>query len=76
MNKKREPAAIIVGRAGELDVGVDFILPEMPWFESAITRAQANQLDFGFGEIPCITLEDMIIAKLFAGRIVYIVRSP
>ena len=68
MNKKSAPVLIVVGRGSELDIGVDFILPDMPWFGSAITRAQSNLIDFGFGEIPCITIEDMIIAKIFAGR--------
>ena len=68
MNKKSHPPLIAVGRSNEKGLGVDFILPNMPWFSSALERAQSNLLDFGFKKIPCITVEDVIIAKVFAGR--------
>ena len=68
MNKKRAPALIAVGRSTAQMYGVDFVLPSMPWVEKALQRAQHNALDFGFGPIPCITVEDMILAKAFAGR--------
>ena len=66
-NRKSEPY-IIVGRdAKNKDrVGLDFILPAMPWFASALERAQLNQIDFGFGSIPTITPEDLLIAKVAA----------
>ncbi len=59
---------IIAGRAkkDEKKIGLDFILPEMPWFEEAIERAKFNELDFGFGPIPCLTKEDVIISKLYS----------
>ncbi len=67
MNKKSLPNLIIVGRPKlQGDIGLDFILPDMPWFPKAITRAQNNLIDFGFGKIPCLTIEDFIISKLFA----------
>ena len=47
-------------------VGIDLILPVLPWIEPAIVRAQLNKIDFGFGRLPTITPEDLIIAKLFA----------
>ena len=47
-------------------VGIDLILPVLPWVEPAIERAQLNKIDFGFGVFPTITPEDLIIAKLFA----------
>ncbi len=68
MNKKGKPAVLAVGREPGLGIGIDFILPAMPWFDTAIKRAQFNQIDFGFGPVPCITVEDMILAKLFAAR--------
>lgn len=46
--------------------GLDFILPEMPWFESAMERAQQNLIDFGFGAIPCLSPEDIFISKLYS----------
>lgn len=59
---------IVAGRAkkGESKIGLDFILPEMPWFEEAIEHAQFNEIDFGFGALPCLTKEDVIISKLYA----------
>ena len=47
-------------------VGIDLILPVLPWVEPAIARAQLNKIDFGFGMLPTITPEDLILAKLFA----------
>lgn len=59
---------IIVGRAkNEPDkIGLDFILPEIPWSESALVRAEQNKIDFGFDKIPCLTVEDVIIAKFYS----------
>lgn len=63
------PIYIIVGRTSEkTDPGVDFILPEIPWFQSALERAQLNPLDFGFGPIPCLTAEDIYISKVYSLR--------
>jgi hypothetical protein len=47
-------------------IGIDFILPEMPWFGSAFERSQSNRIDFGFGKIPCLTVEDAILSKLYS----------
>jgi len=57
---------MIVGRppgnpSGE---GVDLLLPSIPWVESALKRAQVNQVDFGFGAVPALTIEDAILSKL------------
>lgn len=59
---------MIVGRAKKdpSKIGLDFILPEIPWFESALNRAEYNLVDFGFGKVPCLTVEDIIIAKFFS----------
>ncbi len=66
--RKSTPTYIIAGR-GEGDpsvIGLDFILPQMPWFESALQRAESNPIDFGFGRVPCLTVEDVIIAKFYS----------
>jgi hypothetical protein len=67
-NKSTEPQ-IVVGRR-EKDApgmpGLDFLLPALPWQQRALERAQSNLKDFGFGALPCITVEDVIIAKLYA----------
>jgi len=65
IRRQTSPLWILIGRKdGEL--GVDFILPDMPWFPKALERAQSNRLKFGNLEIPCLTLEDVIIAKFFS----------
>lgn len=68
IKKKNTPPYIVAGR-GEGDsssIGLDFILPEMPWFANALNRAEQNNIDFGFGKLPCLTIEDLIISKLFS----------
>lgn len=47
-------------------VGIDFLLPSLPWVDLAVKRASSNLLDYGFAMVPTITAEDLIIAKLFA----------
>lgn len=61
---------IIVGRTPGTPSGpgVDILLPAIPWVLDAIGRAQANRVDFGFGAVPVLTLEDVMIAKLYALR--------
>ncbi len=68
IKKKNTPPYMVVGRSeGDTSkIGLDFILPEIPWFESALSRAEENTIDFGFGKVPCLTVEDVIIAKFFA----------
>lgn len=68
IRRKNTPPWIVAGRAeGDSSrIGLDFILPDMPWFTNALTRAEQNNIDFGFGKIPCLTVEDLIIAKLFS----------
>lgn len=70
IKRKNATPYIIAGRAkkGETKIGLDFILPEMPWFEEAIERAKFNKIDFGFGPIPCLTKEDVVISKLYSLR--------
>jgi hypothetical protein len=65
-----KPQALVIGREVEPGtfVGVDFLLPVMPWIESAVFRAQKNKLDYGFARIPTITVEDLCVAKLWALR--------
>ena len=55
--RKNTTPYIIAGRAekNKQELGLDFILPAIPWFEEAIKRAQHNQIDFGFGPVPSLT---------------------
>lgn len=67
IKRKSTPPYIVAGRGeGASIIGLDFILPEMPWFASALNRAEHNTIDFGFGKLPCLTVEDLIISKLFS----------
>ena len=68
IKRKTSEPWIIAGR-GETDstkIGLDFILPEMPWFESALMRAEQNRIDFGFGKVASLTVEDVILSKFFS----------
>ena len=68
IKKKSTPPMMVIGRDPKHPerVGLDFLLPTFPWFGSAISRAQDNEIDYGFGPIPTLTLEDIIIAKVYA----------
>ena len=65
---KSSPTVVVVGRDTEkrFETGVDILLPELFWVKDAVERAQHNLMDFGFAKIPCITVEDLLIAKLDA----------
>lgn len=71
MSKKSADAYVIVGREGKQKEGVDLLLPRFSWFSSAIKRAQFNRFDFGhgIGFVPTLTVEDVILAKIDAGRL-------
>ena len=62
------PQSLVLGREppGRDYIGIDFLLPVLPWVPEAVSRAQVNLLDYGFAMVPTITPEDLIIAKLFA----------
>lgn len=65
--KSTEPCMIVGRREGRQDdCGVDILLPAIPWVSEAVGRAQSNLKDFGFGPIPVLTVEDVILAKLSA----------
>lgn len=65
---KREniPVYMLCGRSLGVEIGVDLILLSVPWVNSALDRAQANAVDFGFGGVPCITAEDLVLSELYA----------
>ena len=68
MGKKQTPYLVVIGRNknDKQAPGVDFLLSANPWVESALRRAQTQRLSYEFGEVPVITAEDVIIAKLSA----------
>jgi hypothetical protein len=59
---------MIVGRSATkaFEGGVDILLPAIPWAAEAVRRAQVNQVDFGFGRVPVLTIEDVVLSKLYA----------
>ena len=61
-------ACMVVGRpeGGTGGEGVDILLPAIPWVTEAVTRAQDNRVDYGFGPVPVLTVEDVIVSKLYA----------
>jgi hypothetical protein len=65
--RNTEPRMIVGRSPGKASSeGVDIILPSIPWAKSAVERGQSNQVDFGFGPVPALTLEDIILAKLYS----------
>lgn len=68
IRRKNTATCMVVGRAADQshEWGVDILLPALPWAGDAVLRAQDNQIEFGFGAVPTLTLEDMILAKLHA----------
>lgn len=68
IRRQSTDACMVVGRSkgASSAEGVDILLPTIPWVKDAVQRAQANTVDFGFGPVPALTLEDVIIAKLYA----------
>lgn len=68
IRRRNTAACMVVGRSADKshDWGIDILLPAMPWAKDAVRRAQDNLVDFGFGSVPTLTLEDMILAKLHA----------
>ncbi len=70
IRRKTTKACMVVGRpeGDQSGAGVDLILPTMPWVPDAVVRAQENTVDFGFGAVPALTLEDLVLSKLWALR--------
>lgn len=68
MGKRTTPVVVVIGRkkADPKGVGIDFLLPAMPWVPEAVERAQLHLVDYGFGKLPTITAEDFVLAEAFA----------
>lgn len=64
---KHSTPQLVVGRDKKKPYGVDLMLLSFPWAANALERAECNLIDFpGVGRLPCLTVEDMVISKLFA----------
>lgn len=63
-----ETMALVIGQfdSENYEATVDLILPNLPWVEKAIRNGKNHIVDYGFAKIPVITVEDLIIAKIFA----------
>jgi len=55
-------------RDGEVTGILDILLPDVPWVQEAVERAQSNLIDLGFAMVPVITPEDLIVAKCLSVR--------
>ncbi len=53
-------------QSGAITGIIDILLPELPWIEDAVHRAQLNKMDLLFANVPIITPEDLIVAKAYA----------
>lgn len=68
IKQKRTAPVMVVGRPKNKPQGpgLDILLPRLPWTGQAIKRAEDHLVDFGFGPIPVLRLEDVIVSKLYA----------
>lgn len=67
IKRKSSKTMILVGRNKDLNsIGLDFLLPTLPWVKDAVPRAKNNIIDFGVCRTPTITVEDLIISKLYS----------
>jgi hypothetical protein len=66
IKRQNTPVFILCGRSEIEEIGVDLILANMPWVNEALERAQSNLINFGKISVPCITVEDLIISKLYS----------
>jgi len=68
IKEKTTPIWMVAGRGDTReDVPVDFLLHQFPWMRSALDRAQANEVNIGFGwKIPVLTAEDTLLSKFMA----------
>jgi len=68
IRRRSTKACMVVGRqSGDSSgTGVDILLPTIPWVTDAVQRAQDNEVDFGFGPVPVLTLEDLVLSKLWS----------
>lgn len=64
IKKQNTPVCIVIGRGA--GIGIDILLPEIPWVQQAITRAQNNLTKFGTSKIPTLTIEDLILSKVYS----------
>ncbi len=67
-NNNQQLRALICARTQEDQrfAGIDFLLPVQRWIPEAVALAQFNSIDYGFAELPTVTPESLILAKLIA----------
>ena len=68
MGKKSTPYVVVIGRDPEDDTkpGLDFLLPANKWVPKALKRASEHRISYGFAEVPVLSVEDVLLAKIFA----------
>jgi len=60
---------LVINVDSKVNLGLEIVFSTFPWFKEAFERAQYNRIDFGFGSIPSLTVEDVIIAKLYSSTV-------
>jgi hypothetical protein len=68
IKRKTTPVVMVTGRdpTSVGGIGADLLLSALPWVDTALTRALCHTVDFGFGKVPVMTLEDVLLSKLYA----------
>lgn len=66
--KKINTMALVIGQFSphDYDATIDILLPNLPWVPNAVIRGAYHIVDFKFASIPTITIEDLVVAKLYA----------
>ena len=64
----KTPTAMLVGRdpRNTSRIGVDLLFPTLEWVTEGIQRAQSNLVSIFGNKYPALTVEDIIVAKLYA----------
>lgn len=67
-DKGLETIALVIGSFDKKNYSstVDILLPNLPWVENAIQRSKKNIVNYGFSKIPVVTVEDLILSKVYA----------
>jgi len=60
---------LVLGANKQKNLRLELVMPSFPWFSDAFSRAQYNCLDFSFATLPTMTVEDIIIAKLYSATV-------
>ena len=57
---------MMIGGQSKGKPDLDICLPSAAWVPDAVKNAQNNMVDFGFGEVPLVRVEDLILGKMIS----------